>query len=190
MAFQKLNSLRSIAQSLELRACSHRRRDDSFILELVLSTVGRLMGPPDLLPHARYLLAIFVSLRPVQVAKLLGQYINHSCGVVRSFDLYRTPGLLPPHSNCFPLTFRHIRLSGTINRSKCIGFDVIGLAARLHLYQRLSRVLVGVLAVHKSHRWTRRQMSPTRTLRIATKAGRSGSNTLLQMQRAKEQVCP
>jgi hypothetical protein len=53
MAFQKLNSLRSIAQSLELRACNHRRRDDSFILELVLGTVGRSTGPPHLLPHAQ-----------------------------------------------------------------------------------------------------------------------------------------
>jgi len=46
------------------------------------------MGPPDLLPHARYLLAIFVSLRPVQVAKLLRPYLNHSCGVVRSAILF------------------------------------------------------------------------------------------------------
>src|SRR5580658_9518488 len=88
MAFQKPNSLRSIAQSLELRACNHRRRDDSFILEPVFSTVGRLTGLPHLLPHARHLLAIFVNLRPVQVAKLLGSYLDHSCGVVRSAILF------------------------------------------------------------------------------------------------------
>jgi hypothetical protein len=56
------------------------------------------------------------------------------------FDLHHELDPAPSCSDLFPLTFRHFRMFGTCFCSKCGELNAFELAARLHLYWRLSKV--------------------------------------------------